>query len=119
MMSLGEDFAVVCLECIAQEGQRARVLTTLRRSFAEIIEISLEQVEQHFCGNILAVQNELGQRLIVMSRRAFHGFTAAQRERLSHRGEIVACDIATIEAIGGGSARCMMAEIFSPRLPVP
>lgn len=114
MMSLGENFAVVCAACIEGDGDRARVLQSLHRSF-DVVEISPAQMERHFCGNILQVKNDSGEPLIVMSENARDGFASAQRRRLEHHGRIVSVDLSTIEAVGGGSARCMMAEIFSVR----
>lgn len=118
MMSLGEDFAVVCAECIHLPEQRAEVLASLRRSYKDVIEISREQVEQNFCGNILALHSQQNQPLIVMSRQAERGFSSEQRRRLERHGEIVPVAIETIESVGGGSARCMMAEIFSVKTAV-
>ena len=116
MMSLGEDFAVICLECLPLSEQKQQVLATLSATYSEIIEISLEQVEQHFCGNILAIRNQRDQRLVVMSQRAFAGFSPDQLRRLRAHAEVVSVRIDTIEAIGGGSARCMMAEVYSPKV---
>ena len=114
MMNLGERYAVVCAEAIVGEADRERVMRSLRRSF-DTVEISIEQMRRHYCGNILQVRGRDDELLIVMSSRANRGFTPEQRERLSRHGRIVDVDLDTIETVGGGSARCMMAEIFSPR----
>lgn len=114
LMSVGERFAVICSQCIANPVERDVVLSRLRERH-EVIEITLEQMESHFCGNILQVRNHFGEPLIVMSQRAFNGFSQTQRHRLSQHGRLVPVDIGTIEEVGGGSARCMMAEIFLPR----
>jgi hypothetical protein len=115
LMNLGEKYAVVCAEAIADVGERQRVLESLRRGF-EVIEIGREQMEKHYCGNILQLRNRDGETPIVMSARACDGFTAEQRRRLAGYGKIVSVELDVIETIGGGSARCMLAEIFSPRI---
>lgn len=117
MMSIGKGYAVICEECIDADD-RERVLSRLSQNH-EIISISMEQMEQHFCGNILQVRNSLGERLIVMSRRAYEGFGAEKREALGRFGTLFPVNIDTLELIGGGSARCMMAEIFLPRVALP
>lgn len=114
MMSIGDRFSVICLECIPDPAQQARVRASLEKSF-EVIDISMEQMENHFCGNILQVNSTGGRPLIVMSQQAHDGFTPEQRGRLSAFGTLLPMDLTTIETIGGGSARCMMAEIFSER----
>ncbi|MBU1344474.1 MAG: hypothetical protein KKE44_17630 [Proteobacteria bacterium] len=114
MMSLGEKYAVVCLDCIAKKDQRDHVLATLKASF-DVMEITLEQMEKYFCGNILEVRNQKNEAFIVMSETARKGFTQDQKAFLKQYGEILSFDLGTIEKIGGGSARCMMAEIFSVR----
>lgn len=114
MMSIGDKYAVVCLDCIHKTEERERVKSTLEKEF-EVIEISMDQMENHFCGNILQVNSAGGRHLIVMSQRAFEGFTPEQIKRLQAHGEILPMDLTVIESIGGGSARCMMAEIFSEK----
>ena len=114
MMSIGDKYAVACLECIPDAAQRERVKKSLTDSF-DLIEISMEQMETHFCGNILQVNSAGGRPLIVMSRTAHDGFTQEQRDRLSRYGMLLPMDLHTIETVGGGSARCMMAEIFSEK----
>ena len=118
MMSIGERYAVICLDCIPDPAQRSHVMTTLESSF-DVIEISIDQMENHFCGNILQVNSQQGEPKIVMSKRALQGFLPQQLARLERYGRIVDVDLATIESVGGGSARCMMAEIFSERVGSP
>lgn len=115
MMSLGDTFAVVCADAIVPED-RERVLRQLSAQH-DVIVITPEQTEQSFCANILQVCNEAGDPLVVMSRRAYEGFTDAQRKRLATHGKLVPVNIDTIEAVGGGSARCMMAQVFAPKRP--
>lgn len=114
MMSLGEKFAVICAECIHDSAQQTHVMKTLKKSF-DVMKISKDQMEQHFCGNILEVRNQQNDSFIVMSENARKGFTKRQKSFLKQYGQILSFDLTTIETIGGGSARCMMAEIFSIR----
>lgn len=114
MMSLGEKYAVICLECIRDKKQRNLVFETLKKSF-DVMEITMNQMENHFCGNILEVRNHKDESFIVMSKNARQGFTRDQKKFLERYGAILSFDLSTIETIGGGSARCMMAEIFSAK----
>lgn len=110
VMSVGEQWAVVCGEAIAETVDRSEVLASLAGSGHETFEISLDQMHD-FCGNVLEVESEKGEKLIVMSERAYAGFTPDQRTILERHGTIVHVDLATIERHGGGSARCMLAEL--------
>lgn len=117
MMSLGETFAVVCLDAIPAVDERFRVLTRLERSGREVIAISLAQLHS-FVGNLL--QLRAGERrLIVLSTQAQKALTELQLDALARHGELVPVEISTIEANGGGSVRCMLAEIFLPRKTAP
>lgn len=113
MMCLGEAFAVVCMDSIDNEEEREALKECLARTNKELIEISEDQKE-NFAGNMLQVIGEDEERLVVMSTSAFESLTENQIDRLSHHGRIVYSDIHTIEKLGGGSARCMMAEVFLP-----
>jgi len=114
MMSIGDRFAVVCLDCIHDKKEQEQVKSSLEASF-DIIEISMDQMENSFCGNILQVNSAGGTPLIVMSKTAFEGFLPDQIKRLETYGKILPMDLGIIESVGGGSARCMMAEIFSEK----
>ena len=109
VMSVGSEWAVVCSEAI-DPLDRSEVLATLAESGHETIDISLEQMEA-FCGNVLELENDRGEKLVVMSDRAFHAFTDEQRAVLAAHAELVHADLTTIETHGGGSARCMLAEL--------
>jgi hypothetical protein len=113
MMSLGERFSVVCLDCIRNEKQRELVRTELQKAGKEIIEISEQQMAR-FAGNILQVRNLRDVRFIVMSSASYGAFQPDQLAVLSRHGKILHTPLDTIEINGGGSARCMMAEIFLP-----
>lgn len=111
IMSIGDDFAVVCVDSIKDKQSQERVIKTLQISNKNIIAISLDQMHS-MCGNILQVLNSKRERIIIMSKTAFCAFTKDQQRSLEKFGNIIAVEIPTIETIGGGSARCMLAEIF-------
>jgi hypothetical protein len=113
VMSIGEKVAVVCLECIPSIVERETVRLSLQQTH-ELIIISINQLEKGFCGNLLQVKDGNGKPITVLSKTALDNLTDAQIEKLSSFGELVAIDIPTIEKVGGGSIRCMMAEIFCP-----
>jgi hypothetical protein len=113
MMCIGNTFSVICLEAIDSANERTTVTNLLTESGKEIMEIS--EVQMHsFAGNMLQVQNKEGKHFLVMSQTAFDSFTKEQLKKLTSYNEIVTADIPTIEKYGGGSVRCMMAEVFSP-----
>lgn len=113
MMCVGDQFVVICLECIKDDGEQSAVIRTIRDTGKKIIEISYEQVK-HFAGNMLQVQNANGEKLLVMSSQAFASLTQEQIKELSNYNKIVHSPLTTIESNGGGSARCMIAEIHLP-----
>jgi hypothetical protein len=111
-MNIGQDFAVACLESIKDLSERSLVENSLKLGGKEVIDITIEQMYK-FCGNILQLVSNNGLSKIVMSETAFNGFTPNQLNTLQKYGEIVSVCIPTIEEVGGGSARCMLAEVFS------
>lgn len=113
MLAVGLTEAIVCGKSIPAD-QREDVLARLRTTGRELIEIDLEQVGR-FCGNALELRDGRGQRRWVMSSQAYSGFTAAQAGRLALRGSIVHASLEAIEQLGGGSARCMIAEVILPQ----
>lgn len=110
MMSIGDGFVVICLGSIQSDDERQKVVLELQNSGLEIVAISLEQVG-HFAGNMLALHHG-DKQLLVLSQRAFDCLTTQQKQVLTHYAELVALSIPSIELIGGGSARCMIAEVF-------
>lgn len=112
MLSVGEDFALICLEAIADRAQRAQVLAHLHAHQREVVELTLAQTETAFCANVLQLATHGGGRIIALSQTAHDGLTAEQRGRLAAQGKLVTAAIPTIERIGGGSLRCMIAEVF-------
>jgi hypothetical protein len=114
MMALGEQYAVICLEAIDDKSERKMLLKHLKDTVKEVIAITEEQVAS-FAGNMIQVHNNAGERFLVMSDQAYQSLTADQIAKLEKYNEIIHPDIGTIEQLGGGSVRCMMAEVFLPR----
>ncbi len=114
MMCLGDTFAVICADCIDDKKERKMVLDSLRGDDKEIILITEDQVN-NFAGNMLEVKGKNEERFIVMSESAYKSLTKKQIAQLEAHVEIIHSSLDTIEACGGGSARCMMAEIFLPK----
>lgn len=111
MMALGNSFAVLAEDYIPRQEDRDRLRSTLNQLGKEVISISPDQVNQ-FCGNIIELQDEQGQALIVLSESAFKAFTESQLRQLKRDARLCPIAIPTIEAIGGGSVRCMILELF-------
>ena len=111
MMSLGEKFVVICLESIDDITEKSKIISLLKKLKKEIIEINEKQVE-NFAGNLLQVENKKREKFIVMSSKAYNCFSKNQIEKLSKHGKIIHSNLDVIEKIGGGSARCMIAENF-------
>lgn len=114
MMALGETFVVICLDSVRDAGERAMLETRFAETGKAIVDISLEQMN-NFAGNMLQVRNIAGETLLVMSERAFRALTPPQVRALEAHTRLLYSPIATIENYGGGSARCMMAEVFLPK----
>jgi len=114
MMCIGDTFAVICADCIDDKKERKMVLDNLRADGKEVILITEDQVN-NFAGNMLEVRGTNDKRYLVMSEAARQSLTPKQIEQLEQHAEILSSSLDTIEACGGGSARCMMAEIFLPR----
>lgn len=110
IMSVAKHYAILCSESIADLRQRATVLERLTASNKLIIDISLEQVN-HMCGNVLELFDTNGDSVLVISAQAASYFTTDQLSTLQRFSRLVPVTIPIIETIGGGSARCMMAEI--------
>ncbi|KAA3641282.1 MAG: amidinotransferase [Bacteroidetes bacterium] len=113
MMAVGEDFAVICLDSITDIKERNHVTETLESTGKEIIDISLDQMNA-FAGNMLQVKNGQGDTFLVMSETAFNSLTESQINRIKKYTQIIHSPIPVIETYGGGSVRCMMAEVFLP-----
>lgn len=115
MMALGETFVVICLDTVKDPEEKADLLKHFRLTKKEVIDISLNQMNQ-YAGNMLQVRTSEGKPLLVMSEQAYQSLFPEQVDRLRGHTELLAVPIYTIEKYGGGSARCMMAEVFLPTL---
>lgn len=114
MMCVADQFVVICLDCIDDQAEREHVIHTIQNSGKEIVEITEAQM-QNFAGNMLQVQNEQGEKFLVMSQSAYQSLLPEQIAQIEKYCEIVYADLQTIETNGGGSARCMLAEVFLPK----
>ena len=110
MMSIGDDFILVCLESILDEDERKKVKKSIEITGRNIIEINLKQMEC-FAGNLLQL-GEKGNKIIVISQLAFSSLTTNQKEILSSESKILNIPIPIIQKCGGGSVRCMIAELI-------
>ncbi|MUH35682.1 amidinotransferase [Zobellia amurskyensis] len=113
MMCLAEDFSVICLDTIDDKKERKSVIDHLKQDGKEIVKITEAQMH-HFAGNMLQVLGGDDKRYLVMSSSAYHSLTSEQVAAIEKHCEIVHSSLETIETCGGGSARCMMAEVFLP-----
>ena len=114
LMAVGTGFAVLCTEVVSHPAHRAAVLQQLRSTGHEVLEISLTQMQQ-FAGNLLELAPPSG-RVIALSGTAWSSLEPKQRRVLERHGTVVAVDIPVIERLGGGSVRCMLAEVHLPKL---
>ena len=115
MMCVADKFVVICLDSIPDAEERKKVIAAIQKTRKEIIAIKYDQLN-HFAGNMLQVENNKGEKLLVMSKQAFQSLSNEQEKKLSGYNRIIHASLNTIEANGGGSARCMMAEIHLPVL---
>lgn len=113
MMCLGDQFCVICLDTIDDSREKKNVIQHLKQDGKEIIDITEEQMHA-FAGNMLQVQGR-DKNYLVMSKAAHESLTAEQISTIEKYSEILSSDLSTIETCGGGSARCMMAEVFLPK----
>ena len=114
MMCIAETFAVICADCIDDKAERKMVLQKLKESGKEIILITEEQVN-NFAGNMLQVRGANDERFLIMSDAAYNVLTQDQIAKIEKHCKILHASLDIIEACGGGSARCMMAEVFLPK----
>lgn len=114
MMALGETFVVICIDSVRDAAERQMLEKKFAATGKEIINISHEQMNQ-FAGNMLQVRGKDEQPILVMSETAFRSLGFEQVKKLEQHTQILHSDIHTIETYGGGSARCMMAEVFLPK----
>jgi hypothetical protein len=111
VMCVADRYAVVCFDSIPDPTERESLIDTIRQSGKDTVGISLSQLNQ-FAGNMLQVHSDKGESLLVMSSQAYASLEPAQISRLTSFNRILHAPLTTIETNGGGSARCMLAEIF-------
>ena len=111
MMSIGTKYAIVCLESITDAAQREQVVSSLEKTGKTILEITVDQMN-HFAGNMLEIQSKEGRKILIMSATARKSLTTEQNRLLSKEYRLLSPSLDFIEINGGGSARCMLAELF-------
>jgi hypothetical protein len=114
MMALAEDFAVICLDAIDDAKEKKQVVSALKQSKKELVKITEAQMHQ-FAGNMLQVLGADDTKFMVMSLAAYKSLSPEQISHIEKHCPIISSDLTTIETCGGGSARCMMAEVFLPQ----
>ena len=114
MMCIAETFAIICLDSIDDKKERKQVVEHLKKDGKEIIAITELQM-YHFAGNMLQVRGADDKRYLAMSKAAHESLTSVQISKIAMHCDVVFSDLETIETCGGGSARCMMAEVFLPK----
>jgi hypothetical protein len=114
MLCIGETFAIICADCIDDKKERKMVLDSLKGDEKEVILITENQVT-NFAGNMMELKGKDERRYLVMSTAAHQSLTKKQIAQIEEHVTILSSSLDTIEACGGGSARCMMAEIFLPK----
>ena len=114
MLCVAQEYAVVCLECIKDLTEKKAVMNSLKKTNKAIVELSLDQVD-HFAGNMLEAKNKANESFLIMSSRAYKAMNEAQITQIQQHSQIIHAPLTTIENYGGGSARCMLAEIFLTR----
>lgn len=114
MLGIQSATAVVCAETITDAAERAQVMNKLIETGHEVVDITAEQMN-HYCANVLELQNNKGKRFLALSQGAYDSFTSEQRKLLSKDKTLLPVALPIIEAVGGGSFRCLLAEIFLPR----
>ncbi len=116
MMCVGEKYIIIGENTIAEED-RDRVMETVRKANKAVIELTNKQVDEHFAGNMLQLRNNDDETVLVMSETAHKSLTKEQLKKLNkHNDHLLAAAIPIIEKVGGGSTRCMLAEVFLPEL---
>jgi hypothetical protein len=114
MMCVAETFAIVCLSSIDDKKERKNLLKHLKEDGKQVIDITEQQVN-NFAGNMLQVRGENDELFLIMSQAAHDVLTQSQKAQINNHCKIIYSSLDTIEACGGGSARCMMAEVFLPK----
>ena len=111
MMTVADEYVIICTQSITNNSERETVIRKLKSTGKEIIEITIDQVG-HFAGNMLQISNVDGKLFLAMSAQAYNSLDHKQKQKIKRYNDILYSDISTIEMVGGGSVRCMLAEIF-------
>jgi hypothetical protein len=112
-MCVADEYAIICLESIIDKEEKQLLINSIQQTKKEIISITLQQMNC-FAGNMLQVKNMEGKRFLIMSSQAYNSLTKEQINTIQSYNQIIHSNLETIETNGGGSARCMIAEIFLP-----
>ena len=113
MMCIGDEFVVICLDAVTDAAEKNLLMTSFEQNNKYVIEISQQQLNE-FAGNMLELKSDKGERLLIMSARALASLESEQIKNLENYCKIISSNLETIENIGGGSARCMIAEVHLP-----
>jgi hypothetical protein len=116
MMAIGVTFVIICLDAVQDPAEKQMLLARFHGSQKEVINISLDQMNA-FAGNMLQVKSRSGERYLIMSEQAYRSLRPEQISQIEQHSHILHSPLYTIEQYGGGSARCMLAEIFCPQRP--
>ncbi|OIP84418.1 MAG: amidinotransferase [Porphyromonadaceae bacterium CG2_30_38_12] len=111
MMSVADHYVVICMASIENVSERLQLIVSFEKTGKEIIDISEAQMHA-FAGNVLQVQNAVGQKILILSQTAYQSLSKSQIDKLTKYNKLLPIAVPTIEHYGGGSVRCMMAEIF-------
>ena len=111
LMNVSDKYSIVCLDSIDSISERKMVISSLDSTEKKIININENQMH-NFAGNMLQVENKIGERFLVMSDTAFNSLEEIQKDKILSFNDIIHSNLKTIETLGGGSARCMIAENF-------
>lgn len=114
LLSVGDKFVIICMDAIKEPSDQEDLIASFRKTQKEIFKISYEQMK-NFVANCLEVKNNKGERILILSERAYKHIDDSQKKRLENYVKLLPCPLDTIETYGGGSARCMIAEIFLPK----
>ena len=114
MMCVADTFVVICLSSIDDKKERKNLLKHFKEDGKKVIDITEEQVA-HFAGNMLQVKGKNDEKFLIMSQSAHDCLTQSQKAQIANHCKIISSSLETIETCGGGSARCMMAEVFLPK----
>ena len=114
LMCIGQQFVTICIDAIAEKDKQT-LLNSFTKTGLEVIDISFNQLN-HFAGNMIELKDNEGNSVLILSQSAYNSLDALQKQRLNRYSKLLPINIDTIETIAGGSARCMIAEIFNPQL---